>query len=281
MATTFFMNYNFEVTQNTAVYAQDLSAANMQQYDYVLGINIAAGGWVSMNQLFTSRVFQQNTNVGGNNNENLVDISLNVDISNTKALLFSNSAVTISSMKSDINMRPAYSTFESGEQKMGTRFLEIVATKIFGHARARAAIDNDSDFYQNNTTGGGTDSIIAQIANGINNAVSSERNNIFNYYVELDRYANQANYGSPNNNNSLPNNPVNYNGNDLDEAETFNFMNTNWDFPMNLIGVIHDGNLLSAGNLDQVNNGPVVGGNQLVNGQYRIPILLRFFTNVA
>jgi len=50
-----------------------------------------------------------------------------------------------------------------------------VATKIFGHAQARAAISN------------GANKLFDQIAVGLNNAVVAKKNDMFNEYVQLGR----------------------------------------------------------------------------------------------
>ena len=135
--------------------------------------------------------------------------------------------------------------------------LEIMAIKIFGHAKARAAIYNDSDFYKNNSNVG---SIINKLIDGIQNGITDKKNDIFNIYVDSDR--------------------IQYDAvgdqlyNDIDTAHNFNFNNTSWSFPVYLKGSLLDS--ISSSITGNLNNGPIVGGNTLINGSYNIPILVIF-----
>lgn len=246
----YYINAPFDLSQNTNIYAQDISQSVFSNYDYVLNIST---GWESMNSLFSQRQFIQNIQV------NNVDISLNIDVSNVKLLLSTSNVASIYSTNPSIIASPAYNTLKSGNTNIGFRMLEIVATKIFGHAHAQAAIKNDSDFYQNNITSTGGDSLIAQIGNGINNSLVSMSNYIFNAYVRSNQYGGSA-FNATNNN-------INNDGDDTLGIEYFNFYNSQWEFPVYLTGLLSSNFLM---------NGPNVGGNVMENGTYRVPLLLRF-----
>jgi hypothetical protein len=216
-------------------------------YDYILNVDAGIANWTTMNQLFSQRSFEQFTVVINNIMENQYNINLALNTDGVSNLLQSTNAVEIYSQNMGVTNSRAYSTLYVGKSLLGHRFLEILATKIFGHSKARAAIANDSAFYQNSA-----DSIIQQIAHGINNSIQIKQNDIFNSYVETGRLNNDGN-----------------------RYQTFNFDNSTWEFPMVLTA-----NLMNMGpnsNLTTINNGPTsVGGNLLVNGQYGVPILLKF-----
>lgn len=259
MADNFFVNSPFNVTQNAQIYSVTVTT-NANQYDYILGINVTAAGWTSMNDLFANKHFIQNSSAQNTNGENNVDISLDANIAAINALLYGSNAVSISSDMSNVSGHAAYTTLTAGDKLVGLRFLEVVATKVFGHAKARAAIANDTEFYSN-----ANGSIIAQIADGINNAISTKKSDIFNAYVAYDRVEENVN----------TNNASNEFNADAEANKTFNFADTNWEFPIYFLSTVDDNN--SNADLSLLNNGPNVGGNQLVNGSMNVPILLRFY----
>lgn len=256
MSDNFFINEPFTVSQNTDVYAKSANA-DETTYDYVLSINVN-GVWNSMNDLFGNRVFIQSSPNENTADENNVNIMLDANVTALNSLLYSNGVVGISSSKTSIATTNAavYGTLLSGNHLLGLRFLEIVATKVFGHAKARAAIDNDTQFYAPAST---TSSIINQIVNGINNAVANKKADIFNMYVAFDRIQNNVN--------------TNTNA-DVYANQNFNFDGTQWQFPIYFLSTVTD--TTADSNLGLVNNGPDVGGNVLINGSMNVPVLLKF-----
>ena len=176
------------------------------------------------------------------NNIVLNQVDINLTLQNFE---FNNQSIsTIEAGLSNIG----FGTFLSTTQKIGDLLLEIVAHKMFGHAQAHAAIRNDSEFYTHDGE------IWNHLTNTLN--IDSIKYDIFNQYLALGRYA-------------------------LNEDSTSNYINFNLqdmtlDYPLYLDGsVILDASLTN----DERNNllqGPNVGGNQVINGLYNIPILIRF-----
>jgi hypothetical protein len=264
--TSFFVDHPFTITQDTYIYANNqCSVTNM--YDYILNIDIGldATNYSTMNNLFDNRTFIQNTL---NNQQYNVDLSINHD--KMLSLLVNKDAVGIYSTQSSVALKPAYTTLNlNTKDKAGTRLLEIVATKIFGHAKARAAIANDDEFYTNTAT-----KILDQIVVGITDTVNTHKNEIFEQYVQSGRISEQIRSL-----NLLTGLPENDDGGDLN-PELMNMVNANWEFPVYFTGKLVDQGTDNA-DLSQLNTGPDVGGNRLQNGKYNIPILLRFHKGVA
>ena len=130
--------------------------------------------------------------------------------------------------------------FESGYKMFGSRMLEIIALKIFGHPQARAAISNDTKWYK--------DTLISDIVNSASNSFNEKTNEIFDLYK------------IGNNFNSIYEQNIN-----------FDFTNTYFDIPFYLTGSL--GPSIS----NEVANGPNMGGSVLVNGLYNVPLILRFY----
>ena len=261
MTDNFFVNYDFTVSQNANIYTQSISTTE-STYDYVFTINVAENSWASMNDLFNTREFVQNSNVQNTSGENATDVTLQLNRDSLNDLLFATNCVDISSTKAAVATTNAavYNTLDKGNNKLlGLRFLEVVATKVFGHAKARSAIQNDSDFYRSDAV---TGSLINQIANGISDAFvnGSKRNEIFNVYVSYDRVQDNV---DPNANN------------DANSASLFNFDSTTWEFPIHFTSTVVDAGSDTT-SLSELNNGPSVGGALLTNGSMNVPILLRF-----
>jgi hypothetical protein len=171
---------------------------------------------------------------------NQVDINLTL-----QNFVFNNQSIsTIEAGLSNIG----FGTFLLTTQKIGDLLLEVIAHKMFGHAQAHAAIRNDSEFYTHDGE------IWNHLTNTLN--INSIKYDIFNQYLALGRYA-------------------------LNEDSASNYINFNLqdmtlDYPLYLDGsVVLDASLTN----DERNNllqGPNVGGNQVINGLYNIPILIRF-----
>lgn len=276
MADAFFVNNPFDVYQNGKFYAQN-NVVTESGYDYIFTINIAStvsnevtglSGLSTMNALFQTRRFKQATSNINNSEENKYNVELAINHTVLNELLYNRDAVQISSSMSDVTSRSAvYGTLLSGEKRLGLRFLEVVATKVFGHAKARAAIANDSDFYRPDAV---SSSIINQVAQGMDSALTTLKNDIFNMYVGYDRVQlNTADLADPTSQH-----------NDVDGFVNFNFENTNWEFPINFHSTVLDDGTDGA-NMVEIGEGPNVGGAKLSSGSMTVPILLRFHLGVA
>lgn len=246
MSDNFFINEQIAIDQATQLYAETLPNAG-NAYEYIMSVNIASATWSSMNLLFNDRVYVQNAT-----DMNTANVALTANLTGLNSLL-SSAHITMTSEKSDITTKSAYATLVGTEQPLGLRFLEIVATKVFGHAKARAAIANDTEFYRGYDVSG---SIIKQLADGITGAVQNKKHDVFNAYIAYDR---------------IELNPKV----DVGADATFNFDNTNWEFPIYFRSTIADVAGADA-SMDLLNNGPSVGGSSLVNGSMNVPVLVRF-----
>jgi hypothetical protein len=239
MADLFFVNEAIVVDQNTAVYGE-VPVVDETAYDYILDIDIGSN---TLNDLFSTRVFLQNSAEQNTAGENTYDVNLLINNDFVSAVLGGNN-VDLSSQMTDVTGKAAYSTIDSSaSQQLGLRLLEVMATKIFGHARARAAISNDTAFYE----------IKSRLAEALHDAVANKRNDIFNQYVQYDRIEENT-------------------GNDVTANGVFNFKATRFEIPLFLNGAMESSLSAPADLL----NGPDVGGEQVINGVYNIPMLLKF-----
>lgn len=264
MTDHFFINDSFTISQTANIYSNNLPSVNTAIYDYVLDVNIS-GVWSSMNDLFAERRFM--TEPLGNDVVNLTDVvHLNVNRLKLANLLETAGSISISSYNTTIyaDHVSVYNTLESTPQLAGFRFLEIVATKIFGHAKTKIAVENSSEYYDNDYADdyNTVNSLIGQIAWGVFNSVTNKKVDITNDYIETDRIQDNANGAVLTNVSGFPRPFIEYNFND-----------TVWEFPI----VFHT-TLLSTANqaIGELNNGPDVGGARLENGQVNVPVLLRF-----
>ena len=288
--TQMFINSPIVINQDTNVYASFL---NEGKYDYTFCINISSIS-NDITGIFTNASFIQNsTNIDN------YDVNLTIDPSslfNNWENKFNNeNLVTVNIGNSNI----AFGTLlPNTHQTIGDRLLEVVAHKLFGHGQARAAISNDSEFYLHD----------AQIWDHLSNTVAMNqyRNDIFNQYVATGRYKSFFNNNYEDNVNNFNNyeNNVNYFNNcedyvncfnncencitnncencvinqysDVQTWVNFNFNDLTFDFPLFVVGnMLHDPSLTMA-EIEIIQNGPKVGGTSLINGQYNIPILVRF-----
>jgi hypothetical protein len=225
----FFINDVITVTQGTSLYSNNgESSANTSEYDYVFNVAVA-----NSTSVFSAATWIQNS----------------LDANSYNATLTVDSAALLSHLNTDVTSvaagRGNNSTFDGSTQTVGLRFLELAAVKIFGHAKARAAISNDTDF-----TSSDSGKIMDQIATGVDTKVTSSiANKLFETYVSKDLI----------------------NTNDVTSSQTFNLSGTIWEFP------IHFTSSLTATTLtDGLNNGPDDNGVLLANGAMNdVPILLR------
>jgi hypothetical protein len=243
-----YINNLYTINQNVTVYEQFINQTN---FDYTLYINInslVATDTTGITGLFTNASFVQN-----NNNPNNIDVTIIFKNSATFVnwnTLFNNKELSTVLIG---NSNIAFNTFKTNQQPIGYILLEIIAHKLFGNAQAMAAINNDSTFYLHDTE------IWDQLANSV---LSNQfRNDIFNQYVAIGRYQ------------STINNNNNYNDSNI---TNFNFANITFDFPLYLNGSILLDSTLTNVEKNILQNGPNIGGTLLCNGNYNIPILVKF-----
>ena len=266
----FFINDPFTISQTANIYSNNLPYVTLSTYDYILDIDINSV-WDSMNDLFEDRRFMTEFNdVEGASADILSNlVLLNVNRTKLSALLEHNNTVTITS-----NMQNVYSTYinvfntiDTSKQLTGFRFLEIVATKVFGHAKTKIAIENSEEYYMNDYVDADTavNSLIGQITKGLYNSVITMKNEIMNEYIQTDRIEDNAN--------DAPISNIEIDGS-LRRFMEYNFNDTVWEFP-----IYFQTTLATTGDdsISELNNGPIVGGVQLINGSVNVPILLRFY----
>jgi hypothetical protein len=261
---SFFINEVFTISHTSNMHGYDLPTSIVDEYDYILNININ-GYWTSMNNLFSERRFMTEGDPGINSG-NYDSVHLNINRESLADLLEHANTVDIKSYKSSIytDYKDVYDTLAPEKQLVGFRFLEIVASKIFGHAKIKIAIENSEEYYANdyNQNYNTSNTLIGQIARGIFNSVTNKKNDIMNDYIKTDRIQDNADYAELSNINGYPH-----------QFMSFSFNDTIWEFPI----VFHTELSSTSGDIiSLLNNGPNIGGSQLVNGVVNVPILLRF-----
>ena len=225
MSYTYFLNDVFAVEQDTALYAQNGVAPNLNEYDYIVTLPC------NLRDMFSAMTYQQNSQ-----DANLFNVDLTI---NDSAL---NSTIAASNMVQQAS-NLATGIVATNTVGFDTRVLEILALKIFGHARARAAIANDTTI---------TATLNSDLSNHVHNVVSTHKDDIFCQYVQQD-------------------NP-DLNANDVNAPVDFNFASDYIAFPGYVAGSLIDQPNLSADLL----NGPAdQSTHSLVNGAYNVPILIR------
>lgn len=247
MALNLYIENPIALTQDTSLYAANDLPAPAGVFDYIITVDVGA----DVNALFETKKYKQATNGTSLTDENNVLVYLNINRAFVDAKLTSNTT-TIAKWNDVCSVRG----LEASPQRFGLRLLEVMALKVFGHARARAAIENDTEFYRDDSV---STSVINQLITGMNVSVDAQKFNIFNSYVQTDRIEADAN-------------GVDNTYNDVDANYQFNFGSSNWSFNTWL-----SGSLLDAGtdaDLTTLNNGPLVGGSLVKNGAYNIPILV-------
>lgn len=237
MSNTIFLNNPLTINQNTGVYGSVINAGN---FDYIVTINTQYLTEGNLTGLFENATYKQN-----NIDMNQVDINLSIqNFLNWETNINNQSISTIEAGLSNIG----FGTFLLTNQKIGDLLLEIIAHKMFGHAQAHAAIRNDNEFYTHDSE------IWNHLSNTLN--LNSIKYDVFNQYIASGRYATNED------------STVNY--------INFNLQDMSLDFPLYLNGtVVLDASLTN----DERNNllqGPNVGGNQIIDGLYNVPILVRF-----
>jgi hypothetical protein len=214
-----------------------------------------------MSLLFSNASFSQN--LADLNNVNInITLQDHVNFTNWGTSFNNQQLVTLEMAQSTV----AFNTLQPNVlENIGDRFLEVVAHKLFGHGQARAAINNDSEFFTHDN----------QVWDHLVNSVSETnlRHDIFNQYVGSGRYGSEANSNSETNANTQ--NDVN-NGNGGEKWVNFNFNGLTFDFPMYLNGQMILDESLTNEEVILLQNGPNVGGTSLSLGNYNVPILVKF-----
>ena len=228
MSVEFFFDSPFGINANTAIYAEPPTNVSLAQIDFVIKLT------GQLNDYFNTRTYQQNSI-----DINLVNINLtlNNDFYNNFGYLNTNMSLGF------------YSFNNNGIENLtsfDTRILEILALKIFGHARARSAISNDTDIVAG---------VKANLRNHIQNVLTNSAQSIFNQYVNQD----------------LPE----LNQNDINQPVSFNFENDILSFPGFIVGSLMDKQNLS----NSLLNGVSGGYSEMINGDYNVPILIRLGEN--
>jgi len=245
--TTLFINSPLSINQNSSVYGKYINEGN---YDYTFLINVSCFN-SNITGIFSNASFIQNSVNIENYDVNLV-LQDHFNFVNWDTLFKNQNIITVQ-MGDSINSFASLNPSEN--EKLGDRLLEIVAHKIFGHGQARAAIKNDDQFYGYDIT------LWDHLAQSISSDVF--KNDIFKQYVGMGRY-----------------NAFNINDyNDIDKYINFNFADLTFDFPLYVTGQIMLDSSLTNKQIQNLSNGPNVGGTILTNGQYNIPVLVKFHTS--
>jgi len=127
----FYLPGNFGITQNTELYIMDESSS-LGNRQFHWKINCGS----TLNELFANRTYIQNSS-----NQEAFDVNLTINQSYVNTLF--NLVLNTSGGTGDAN---SYLGIESSAVPFSQRLLEMVALRIFSHAKARAAIGNDNDF---------------------------------------------------------------------------------------------------------------------------------------
>ena len=256
IANSLFINNPLYIIQDTSLSTQHINESNFN-YDYAITVNLASLPGVDgdITHIFKSASYTQNT--------------LNIDAFNTNInILPSNELNNFYFNWSDVNQQKlvtispgksmvSFGTFSNQETNVGDRILEVIAHKIFGNAQSRAAIDNDTDFYKHDS----------QLWDHLSESVTGSQiqNDIMKQYISLGRITQNEN----SENNFLQ-------GADSLVNVDFNFHGLSFDYLLYINGSLLLNDSLTPDEVNILNNGPNVGGSRLVNGQYDIPILMKF-----
>lgn len=219
------LNSHLYLNTNTNLY--DQNAAQIIS-NYWININIG-----NFDAFFSKKVYQ----------ENLLDANLvNIDIAVNTALLKERIVGDFSDpVRLGEGAGDSLVGYLTGtEEPLGFRLLEIAAESIFGHARARAAISNDTDYITAtlpatyyNVYNGGSDQVNASILNileeQVTKAFNSDISTIFNQYVDFNR---DTTYGG-----------VDLNQNDINGPVTFNFDELRFQFLLTFVSDVRSNSL--------------------------------------
>jgi len=236
------MSFNFYVSkpvafnQNTQLFISNVGVDASAHY--VIDIDMGD----SLNHLFNTRTYQQN-----NPDENDYDTILSINHSELfDRLNASHSIIYKGSSNHNGAVGAPILGQDAANQPYYIRLLEIMALNIFGHAKARAAIANDTDFKLK--------------ALNVNNHLTDEfdsnevlRNEFFEQYIQLDRQE--------------------LNANDVNTAVSFNLDDSQISFLAFLSGTVSDTN--NNGSITQILNSKIADTLVSNQGVYNIEILTK------
>jgi hypothetical protein len=225
-----------------------------------------------MNDLFTTRTYSPNIDNPG---------SLNIVIESNNDqiyyLMVSNS-VNIESQNPTVNIPgTAYGKLPAGRAPVGKRFLEIMATKIFGNPIASYAFANVVDYIGDieiKTTQIGNSQVIdiieyeyslpaQSLVYGLHTSYATYSRNFYDQYILIGKLAGDQSAKQAQN--------------DSSSTTSFNMQNIEMDIPIYFQGNMQNptGGLLPDSFWD-LYIPPQVGGNIVSQtGQYNIPLILR------
>ena len=201
----FYLPGNFEIIQNTELYIMDEVSLGSRDFHW----KINCGN--TLNDLFINRTYKEIT---GNTDFYETNLTINNTYVNG---LFNNV------LNSTGGLNGNFIGLSTSTTSFSQRLLEMAALKIFAHAKARAAIGNDSDFVDLQTR------VITHLYDSFSNV--DIRQQFFESYIKSQE-------------------TLNSNGaNDVDEYQNFNLSNTQIFIYGVLSGNILDTNPLTAGTL--------------------------------
>ncbi len=224
MSIEYFFNDPFFINTETQLYSQYGNILDTNIYDYIITLN------TTFDNLFNVKSYKQ-SDQDTNNVE--INFSIHTDEYNN---IYNQTFMS----PTETN---AYIYGSMDKIDFNTRILEILALKIFGHAKARSAIGNDTNIINN---------LKNELLNHFDDTIQRHKHDIFNMYVYQDKQ--------------------DLTQDDVSKSANFNFNYDKIAFPGYVRGSLSRKNLLSASLL----NGPTHGINSVVNGDYNIPILIMF-----
>jgi len=227
MSFSYYFDEPFLINSQTQLYAEPNKLVDTNIYDYIITFN------TMFDTFFNSKTYKQDPQSPNN-----VDIDFSIS-SNEYINIYQNTKMQPTETNAYI-----YGSMDTID--FSTRILEILALKIFGHAKARAAINNDTDI---------VNGLQNDLYNHIGSMLDRHKHNIYNMYVYQDLQDLKQD--------------------DVDSPPNFNFNYDKIAFPGYIKGSLSNKNLLSS----SLMNGPVHGINSVVNGDYNIPILLMISDN--
>ena len=235
MSFNFYISNDVAFEQNTRLFVSNASVESNAHY--VIDVDMGD----SLNNLFSTRSYRQNET-----DENDYNTTLSVDqIELFSRLNDSHSNIFKGSSTNSAPGAPILGK-ENEFQPYYIRLLEIMALNIFGHAKARAAFANDTEFKTK--------------ALNINNHLTNEfgtnetlRNEFFEQYIQLDRHE--------------------INANDVNTTVDFNLADSQISFLAFLSGTVLDTN--SNGMISEILNSQIVNGLVGTDGLYNIEVLTK------
>jgi len=186
-------NVNASFTLQTPIAVNTAMTVYQQAYNYINSNYVVFINVGNMQNLFS--------NASYNDYLNSVNVNLTLNESAMISLLNSNATSVFYRGTNGANdsvcgfEKMVYDTtngsvFTSTSRTLGYRILELAANGIFGNAKSRSAIKNDTDYIY----GSVTDTVQSKplynsIANQLATSFNTDRFNIFNQYVNSSRYS--------------------------------------------------------------------------------------------